>query len=432
MDPSPDLVIPRLASRAASRSLTPRNESEITSLCLVIVSSLSILGAGFMLLSFLCLPNLRSFRHRLIFGLAVVDLLRASNTLISASMDLAHRELDAPRQSVFCAVNGFANEVFVVQQDYWVLLIAICTFILLTGSPIAGAWIQSHQIFLMPLPWLMSVIWAWLGLQVSGGYQSIGSLCWFADDKARLFVNFVPRWIIILTILILYLRIYFVLSRSARVAARQPENACTSSCRNLKPARHSFHRGHRQSTTGNAKLKKTARMMIQYPIVYAAIWVIPTGARIYHAATGRDVPFALHTVDLCCVVLTGFVNAITYGVNEAALSSWRTFVSRRPYHPPDPANRPSSFLLRPRGSESSAIRSAANPNRLTVDSHAGFGGGGGVLDGSTHRPRPVSEDRQTVQLPEPEPAYPTVSPIRPAVRITDIAPWPESHTRPWA
>lgn len=338
-------------------------------------------------------------------------------------MDLAHRELDAPGQKVFCAVNGFANEVFVVQQDYWVLLIAICTYILLTDNPHASAWIQSYQIVLMPLPWLLSIIWAWIGLQVSGGYQNIGSICWFADDKARLFVNFIPRWVIILVIMGLYLRIYLVLSRSARLAERRSDNCCSSS--ESKPARHSFFRGHGQCARSDAKLKKTARMMIQYPVVYALIWVTPTAVRIYHAATGQQVPFALHTVDMCCVVLSGFVNAITYGVNEAALGSWRTSFSRRPYHPPDAANRPNSILLRPRASGSST-RPAANPNRLTVDSHDDFGG----VDGGTNRPRPAPEDGQTVQLPGSEPAYPTAFPVRPAVRITDIVPMPEEYTRP--
>ncbi|KAL8328590.1 hypothetical protein RB597_004388 [Gaeumannomyces tritici] len=437
MSPLQNLLILRLAPRAALSSSAAVHESEATSLCMVIVSALSILGAAFITASFLFLPNFRSFRHQLIFGLGVVDLLRAVNTLISSSLDLAHKELDAPGQMVFCAVNGFANEVFVVQQDYWVLLIAIYTYIILTDIPHASAWIQSHQVAIMSLPWLLSLVWAWIGLQVSGGYQSIGSICWFADDKSRLLVNFIPRWVIISVILGLYLRIYFFLSRSARLAGGRSEDCCSGG--DHKPARHSFSRGHGQCTRGDqctkghAKLKKTARMMMQYPFVYALVWVVPTATRIYHAATGRQAPLALRTVDLCCVVSTGFINAITYGVNEAALGSWRNSFSRRPYHLPDAANRPNSILLRPRGSQSSA-RPAATPERLTADSHQDLdggsgGGGGGGVDDKTNRPRPVSEDRQTVQLPRPEPACQRPFPVRPAVRITDIAHLPEEYTR---
>ncbi|KAL8371061.1 hypothetical protein RB595_001082 [Gaeumannomyces hyphopodioides] len=426
MSPLHSPHIPRDASGADSSSSTTRHESDITSLCMVIVSALSILGAAFITASFLYLPNFRSFRHQLIFGLGVVDLLRATNTLISSSLDLAHQELDAPGQTVFCAVNGFANEIFVVQADYWVLLIAICTYILLTDNPHASAWIQSHHVILVPLPWILSVTWAWIGLQVSGGYQSIGSVCWFADDKTRLFVNFIPRWTIILVILGLYLRIYLVLSRSARLAERRPDNRSSGS--DPGPARHSFHsffRGHGQCAGGNAKLKKTARKMIQYPVVYALVWVVPTATRIYHAATGQRVPLALHTVDMCCVALSGFVNAITYGVNEAALGHWRASFSRRPYHPPDAANRPNSILLRPRASVS-ATQPAVTPKRSTDDSHKDFGGGG--VDDSTNRPRPVSEDIQAVQLPGSEPAYSGASPIRPAIRITDIVQMPEEYS----
>ena len=38
--------------------------------------------------------------------------------------------------------------------------------------------------------------------------------CWFTSDKVRLFVNFIPRWLIIITILTLYLRLSFLLRKA--------------------------------------------------------------------------------------------------------------------------------------------------------------------------------------------------------------------------
>lgn len=40
--------------------------------------------------------------------------------------------------------------------------------------------------------------------------------CWFTSDKVRLLANFVPRWVIILTILAMYSRLYFFLRRAHR------------------------------------------------------------------------------------------------------------------------------------------------------------------------------------------------------------------------
>lgn len=38
-------------------------------------------------------------------------------------------------------------------------------------------------------------------------------VCWFASDRTRLLVNFIPRWIIILIIIALYLRLTYILLR---------------------------------------------------------------------------------------------------------------------------------------------------------------------------------------------------------------------------
>jgi hypothetical protein len=44
-------------------------------------------------------------------------------------------------------------------------------------------------------------------------------------------------------------------------------------------------------------LKKLARQMMYYPIVYMLIWTIPTSIRIYQSITGKPAPFGIATVD---------------------------------------------------------------------------------------------------------------------------------------
>lgn len=38
--------------------------------------------------------------------------------------------------------------------------------------------------------------------------------CWFTSDRVRLLVNFIPRWLIIIAILGLYLRLYFIIHKA--------------------------------------------------------------------------------------------------------------------------------------------------------------------------------------------------------------------------
>ena len=120
--------------------------------------------------------------------------------------------------------------------DYWVLAIAIYTFFVLADYKHQSSWIQEHRIVLWVLPWFFSVLWAAIGLVVVG-YGDIGACeshlssslpfgeqflskklrysgCWFTSDEVRLLVNFVPRWLIIITILGLYLRLYFILHKA--------------------------------------------------------------------------------------------------------------------------------------------------------------------------------------------------------------------------
>lgn len=35
--------------------------------------------------------------------------------------------------------------------------------------------------------------------------------CWFTSDRVRLLVNFIPRWLIIVTIIVLYVKLYFII-----------------------------------------------------------------------------------------------------------------------------------------------------------------------------------------------------------------------------
>ena len=178
----------------------------IQGLAILVTSVLSVLGAGWMIASFFVSPpsrrlhpaffankhcqafsNLRSFRHQLILGLAISDCAMAFNFLLSSSMNVGSRWIGAPEQARFCSFNGYMTQVFVIQTDYWVLTIAVYTYIVLTDQKTWSSWLHEHPVLPWTLPWVLSVLWASIGLGVTG-YGDIGSWCWFTSDEVRLLV----------------------------------------------------------------------------------------------------------------------------------------------------------------------------------------------------------------------------------------------------
>lgn len=66
------------------------------------------------------------------------------------------------------------TQLFVVQTDYWVLLIAICTYLLLADKKHASTWLEDHRLVIWIVPWSLATITAALGLGLIG-YGNIGA-----------------------------------------------------------------------------------------------------------------------------------------------------------------------------------------------------------------------------------------------------------------
>ncbi|KAI6380798.1 hypothetical protein MCOR25_001472 [Pyricularia grisea] len=316
----------------------PQNDEEqrILSTAIVIATSLSILGAGGIILSFATFRDLRLFRHRLILGLAISDFLRAVVILVPAALDLANQPLTAISNYSACVCDGFMVQLFVTQSDYWILMIAIYTFIIVTGQNQTAAWIDNHQIIVLAIPWAISVTSASVSLTISS-YNDIGSWCWIHEENIRLWYNFVPRWTIIIAMLVMYARISVVLRKAQRgfgtAASRRTTAGRPNSGEPKQDSLDSFEplslaeEGGRCSVTENSnRLRKLARHMALYPIIYIILWILPTIVVLYHVSTNTPAPFPLQTVDKSFIVIQGFVNAITYGVSESSVACWRTLL----------------------------------------------------------------------------------------------------------
>lgn len=153
--------------------------------------------------------------------------------------------------------------------------------------------------------------------------------CWFASDRVRLLVNFIPRWLIIVIILGLYWRLYRLIykahnrfmsfqdeqnSRQPEPHSISPETESVSSTRHIGRPLESMNiqskdgtieaqqsvsvsNGNTHARPPSPMLKKLARQMMMYPLVYMLIWTIPTSIRIYQSVTKKSAPFGIATVD---------------------------------------------------------------------------------------------------------------------------------------
>ncbi|KZL82163.1 g-protein coupled receptor 1 [Colletotrichum incanum] len=308
------------------------SEVHLQSIVILGVAVTSLVGAGWIVASYVIFPNLRSFRHRLIIGLAISDALMALNFLCSTAMNVDGNLIGAPANVGFCSFNGFMTQVFVIQTDYWVLTIAICTYFILAGHKTQSTWVQSHELVVWALPWFFSVLWASVGLGVTG-YGDIGAWCWFTSDIVRLLVNFIPRWVIIVTMFALYAYLSYVLykahKRLSSIQDASPRYIESGPTTREGSRMTSIHEGiEGRSAVSIRRLKRVARLMLLYPLAYAIIWSLPTAIRIYQATEDKPAAFTLQTIDKASIVIQGFVDAIIYGANETTLASWRARLFR--------------------------------------------------------------------------------------------------------
>ncbi|PWY63636.1 hypothetical protein BO83DRAFT_403013 [Aspergillus eucalypticola CBS 122712] len=260
---------------------------EILSRIILVVSVASMFGSGWIIVSFLVSIGPR----RLPACLGISEFLAASNVVVSAGLNTSGIEIWNSSLKTFCSFNGLMAQTFLVQillADYWILSIAICTHLILwTMSTLTPA--------LWCIPWGLSILWAVLGLVVVG-YGYAGGWCWFTSDRVRLFVNFIPRWTIILVILCGYTRLYLFLYRSHKALSSDQEVAL----RTPHPQQWQLldiGDGPTHTSHSSIPLKKVSLQMMVYPTVYALIWIIPTSVRIYQGMMGKRAPLALEILE---------------------------------------------------------------------------------------------------------------------------------------
>ncbi|KAK6497437.1 hypothetical protein TWF481_011846 [Arthrobotrys musiformis] len=336
-------------------------------------SVLSIVGSLYMIFGFIFLRECRSFRHKLILGLAVSDLLLALNFFIPSLSMMTGMEVSSPSNGRFCSANGFLMQLFFAQIDVWQISIALITLLMLSGPSMVLKWIRENVWAVWTLPWVISLITAFFGFGF-WDYEDVGGFCWLGSRNIRLYFNYIPRWVVIFVCLVIYIAVYRLIlharrrakiqktyrGRAADRAAPQPQPVpeTTNESEKINPdeissgnSSSSLDTSRAGSSTGFAptvhdpavagqiqsaaereqeeaeqqkQVRKIAIQMISYPLAYAVLWTVPTVVMIVQVVRGGE-GVSIHVEGLAkmLLVFNGFVDAHVYGFNERTAMGWR-------------------------------------------------------------------------------------------------------------
>lgn len=132
------------------------------------------------------------------------------------------------------------------------------------------------------MPWFFSILWAGVGL-AAVGYGDIGAWCWFVSDPLRLFVNFIPRWLIIITILALYTRLFIIIHKTHNhfmpfddaAGSLQTSSSATQNTPRL-PFNFSDYERRGQIETTHTRIGRTSSTLKRVHTSLCTIWKVLT------------------------------------------------------------------------------------------------------------------------------------------------------------
>lgn len=153
----------------------------------------------------------RIFRHRLILFLVASDTLKAIWYFVFAVVAIAGGPVSS--QSDFCQAGGYLLLLFVEASDFAILLIAVHTLLCIfkPNSKSGEGGLYPYRRWIYPV-WLgPPVLFASLAfINGSDAYVTSGTYCFLPKRPFwyRLALSWIPRYVIIITILSMYVSIY--------------------------------------------------------------------------------------------------------------------------------------------------------------------------------------------------------------------------------
>ncbi|XP_010693024.2 G-protein coupled receptor 1 isoform X1 [Beta vulgaris subsp. vulgaris] len=250
-----------------------------------VASSLSLLGSGFIVLCYLLFKDLRKFSFKLVFYLALSDLLCSFFNIIGD-----------PSTGFFCYAQGYSTHFFCVASFLWTTTIA---FTLHRTVVQHKADVEDLEPVFHLYVWGTSLVMT-IMRSIGNHHAHIRAWCWAQTGRSGKLVHFVtfyaPLWGAILYNGFTYLQVIRMLKNATRMAAGMSDRAQQSDAR---PDMRALNRwGY-------------------YPLILIGSWAFATINRIHDLIEPGHKIFWLSFLDVGTAALMGLFNSIAYGLNAS-------------------------------------------------------------------------------------------------------------------
>nr|GEX11444.1 G-protein coupled receptor 1 [Tanacetum cinerariifolium] len=254
-------------------------------------STLSLLGSGFIVLCYLGFKDLRKFSFKLVFFLALSDMLCSFFSIVGD-----------PSKGFFCYAQGYSTHFFCVASFLWTTTIA---FTLHRTVVRHKADVEDFEPMFHLYVWGTSVVMTVLrSIGNEHGHPGhigrVAAWCWTETGRTgkavHFFTFYAPLWGAILFNGIVYFQVIRMLNNVTRMAVGMSDRGSQSDTR--------------------ADMKALNRWGY-YPLILIGAWSFGTVNRIHDFIEPGHKIFWLSVLDVGMSALMGLFNSIAYGLNSS-------------------------------------------------------------------------------------------------------------------
>ncbi|KAJ9702136.1 hypothetical protein PVL29_004056 [Vitis rotundifolia] len=249
-------------------------------------SSLSFVGSGFIVLCYLLFKELRKFSFKLVFYLALSDMLCSFFSIIGD-----------PSQGFFCYAQGYTTHFFCVASFLWTTTIAFTLHRTVVRHKTDVEDLESmFHLYVWGTSLVMTVI-----RSIGNDHGHLGVWCWTQRGQTGKVVHFitfyVPLWGAILFNGFTYFQVIRMLNNATRMAVGMSERGYQLDAR--------------------ADNMKALNRWGYYPLILIGSWAFGTINRVHDFIEPGHKIFWLSVLDVGMSALMGLFNSIAYGLNSS-------------------------------------------------------------------------------------------------------------------
>ncbi|CAL5206240.1 unnamed protein product [Lathyrus oleraceus] len=249
-------------------------------------SSLSLVGSTFIVLCYLLFKELRKFSFKLVFYLALADMLCSFFSIIGD-----------PSKSFFCYAQGYSSHFFCVASFLWTTTIA---FTLHRTVVKHKTDVEDLEAMFHLYVWGTSLVMTVTRSFGNDHRHHFGTVCWTQTGRTGKAIHFItfymPLWGAILYNGFTYMQVIRMLNNATRMAVGMSGQAFVSDTRDNMRALNRWG---------------------YYPLILIGSWAFGTINRIHDFLEPNHKIFWLSFLDIGTAALMGLFNSIAYGLNSS-------------------------------------------------------------------------------------------------------------------